>query len=124
MKLSTALALFVMSSFASPRPFPTLFTEKHAGHDKIWIVQNSSSDMLCFACLMEMLEDPKELNFMKRKVASEVLDVFTTNRLIWNIFSRNSPVLVHTGNVLLRLLFTSDEDLLCLLVETLGVLLS
>ena len=100
----------------------SLYTEKHSTHDEVWLLQNSSSDVVCFACAVETLEDETSLNIRKRKMVSEMLDLLTTNKAIWTLFSRNNVILRHTGKVLLKLLSTNDRELSAILVDTLGVI--
>lgn len=101
---------------------PLLLTEKHYNHDEIWILQNSSSKTVCFACAVETLDDNASLNVRKRKMIADILDLLTTNRSIWEIFTRQKSTLCRTGNVLLRLLSSKDKQLSVLVVETLGAL--
>ena len=100
----------------------SLFTEKHSTHDEVWLLQNSSSDIVCFACAVETLEDETSLNIRKRKMVSEILDLLTTNKSIWALFSRNNVILRHTGKILLKLLSTNDKELSALLVDTIGII--
>eukprot|EP00112_Aurelia_sp_Birch-Aquarium-sp1_P008780 Seg1977.4 transcript_id=Seg1977.4/GoldUCD/mRNA.D3Y31 product="Meiosis inhibitor protein 1" protein_id=Seg1977.4/GoldUCD/D3Y31 len=109
-------------SFKCAWGLPSLFTEKHSTHDEVWLLQNSSSDIVCFACAVETLEDETSLNIRKRKIVSEMLDLLTTAKSIWTLFSRNNVILRHTGKVLLKLLSTNDKELSALLVDTLGVI--
>ena len=98
------------------------FTGKHSAHDGVWLLQNSSSSAVCFACIVETLEDESQLNYRKRKMVLEILDLLTTNKLIWNLFAGNLRILKHTGKVLLKLLSTKDTDLAYLLSETLCII--
>ena len=102
--------------------FQLFFTEKHLNHDKIWMLQNSSSNGVCFACAVETLDDATSLNVRKRRMVTDIMDLLTTNRSIWEIFARQKATLCHTGNVLLNLLSSKDKQLSTLAVDTLGVL--
>ena len=97
-----------------------ILTKKHPSHDDMWLLQNSNLSVICFACAVETLEDETTLNIRKRKMVSEILDLLTTNRLIWEIFLKHKTTLHHTGKVLLQLLSTKDKQLSSLLVETIG----
>eukprot|EP00794_Sanderia_malayensis_P015952 gene15952-17557_t len=99
------------------------FTHKHTTHDVIWMVQDSNTDTLCFACLMEVIGDQNELNFKKRKITSIVLDILLSNKFIGNLLASNSAIFIHTGDILLRHLLTKDSNFQFLLIETLSVLI-
>ena len=98
-------------------------TEKHGKHDEVWMLQNSSSNIVCFACAVETLDDTTALNVRKKKMVSDIVDLLTTNRAIWEIFNKQKATLCRTGNVLLRLLSSNDKHLSALVVDTLGVLI-
>ena len=102
--------------------FQLFFTEKHTQHDSIWMFQNSNLSSICFACAVETLDDTTSLNVRKRRMVSGIMELLTTNRSIWQIFTKQKATLCHTGNVLLKLLSSKDKQLCTLVIETLGTL--
>ena len=123
--LSTSSAITCSSGPAPPGPRTiSSFSEGHQSHDSQWLLHtsNGGADVICFACAVETLEDHSTLNVKKRKTLTELIDVMSTNKLVWTLLARSGHILAHTGKVLLKLLDTTDENLSRLLVEGLGIL--
>ena len=79
-----------------------LFTESHREHDERWTVRASGDDVTCFACLMELLEDPQLLRVKKKLVLAELLRFLTYHtEYMLDVLSGDFRVIVHATVILL-----------------------
>ena len=98
-------------------------TAKHNKHDSFWLLPGVTSPLFCFGCAIENVEDSKVLNYQKKHILTDLLDILLHNKTIWQLFANKSDVHQHVVALLLKLLIDSnDSDLrelcseLCLLI--------
>ena len=98
-------------------------TAKHSKHDSFWLLPGVTSPLFCFGCAIENVEDSKVLNYQKKHILTDLLEILLYNKTIWQLFASKSDVHQHVVTLLLTLLIDSnDSDLrelcseLCLLI--------
>lgn len=93
-------------------------TPKHKLHDDHWLLPGTSSAYFCVACAVESLEEQDTLDFHKKKIVTELLEVFLLNNSIWKVLCVKREVCSHLLKLFVRLVCSSrDEDYSSVLLE-------
>ena len=82
----------------------------HKTHDNFWIQPGFTSAYFCFACGVELLEDKTVLHIRKKKILTEMLEIFINNDMIWKILCGKRNVIHHILDVFVSLLSQSNDD--------------
>ncbi|XP_066918206.1 meiosis inhibitor protein 1-like isoform X1 [Clytia hemisphaerica] len=98
-------------------------TTKHNSHDSFWLLPGVSTSLFCFGCAIENLEDKSVLNYRKKHILTDLLEILLTNKTIWQLFASKNTIYRHVITILLNILIeNSDKEMgelsseLCLLM--------
>ena len=83
-----------MSSTCSSAGCLSFFTPNHASHAKQWLQKSNQLTLVCFACLVEIVENKNELSVKKTKTLQELLKL-VSNEGILTLLAENENVRVH-----------------------------
>ena len=82
----------------------------HKTHDNFWIQPGFTSAYFCFACGVELIEDKTVLHIKKKKILTEMLEIFINNDMIWKLLCGKRNVIHHILDVFVSLLSQSNDD--------------
>lgn len=82
----------------------------HKTHDNFWMQPGFTSAYFCFACGVELIEDKTVLHIKKKKILTEMLEIFINNDMIWKLLCGKRNVIHHILDVFVSLLSQSNDD--------------
>ena len=99
-------------------------TAKHSKHDSFWLLPGVSSSFFCFGCAIENVENPKVLNYQKKHILTDLLEILLHNKTIWQLFATKTEIHLHVVTLLLTILIENDDSDLCELCSELCLLIT
>lgn len=81
----------------------SFFTVNHSNHDKIWLRKGDHFVLVCFACLVEIIEEKNEPSIRKTQTLQEMLKL-TKNGEFLEILLGNEKILMHLLSCLWEIL--------------------
>ena len=86
------------------------FTVNHSRHDKQWLQKGNQFTLVCFVCLVEIIENKNEPSIKKTKVLQELLKLVSSGAVL-TLLSENENVLSHLLNCLWNLMEYEENKL-------------